>query len=286
MNERLPNTGVPELAEPSPEHPIAAYPAPDRATPDWRRLEVASRRFGELIAAGITTAMEKHSEIDDGTARCIAHVLGRSIGRHSALAGFGRTGQGDYEALRDEYLAIYNGADAPAPTKELVDWLGTYLVQRENHGALRRFGNEYLPPKLEQLLVPTGIDVSDWHFTVHVPANYGREGIEELTETLHELQLDKDEALQAFLSLPDVNAMGGDIMEDFHENHIGTFDSIEHAIHVLLELDEREKEVHEFAAERHLYIESVTPDYETLLERARDAYDVVEWKDKVYAFYR
>lgn len=282
MNEQLTSKD----AAPEREQQPVVYPAPDRETPDWRRLEVASRRFGELIAAGITTAIDERSEVDDGTARCIAHVLGRAFGRHSALSGYGRTGKGDYEALRDEYLTLYNAADVPAPTKELVNWLGTYLVQRENHGTLHRFGNEYLPPKLEQLLVPTGIDVDDWYFTVHVPASFGREAIEELAATLHELQLDKDEALQAFLSLPDVNAMSGDIMESFHENYIGTFGSIEDAVHGLLEIDEWEKEVHEFAAERHLYVDNISPDYEALLERARDAYDIVEWKDKVYAFYK
>lgn len=286
MNERFPNTTQPEHAEPTSERPGAAYPAPDRTAPDLRRFEVSLRRFGELIAAGIAEAMEKHTEIDDGTARCIAHVLGRAFGRESALAGFGRTGEGGYEALRDEYLAIYNGPDASVQAKELIDWLGTYLVQRENHGTLQRFGNEYLPPKLEQLLVPTGVDVGDWYFTVHVPAHYDRAAIEELAGTLHELQLDKDDALQAFLSLPDVNAMSGDIMKDFHENYIGTFDSFEGAVHGLLELDEWEKEVHEFAVERHLYVESITPDYEALLERARDAYDILEWKDKIYAFYK
>lgn len=136
------------------------------------------------------------------------------------------------------------------------------------------------------LFLPTGVDVGDWYFTVHVPASYGCEAIGELDATLHELQLDNDEALQSFLSLPDVNAMSGDIMESFHENYIGTFTSAQDAVHGLLEIDEWEKEVHEFAAERHLYIENVTPDYEALLERARDAYDVVECKGQVYAFYK
>ncbi|MFT2536357.1 hypothetical protein ACMWQD_28680, partial [Escherichia coli] len=62
--------------------------APERASPDWRRLEVASGRFAEPIANRITHALAEESEIDNGTARCIAHVLGRAYGRESALADF------------------------------------------------------------------------------------------------------------------------------------------------------------------------------------------------------
>lgn len=107
MSERLPNNTQPEHAASTHEHPIAAYPAPDREIPDWRRFDVAVRRFGELIAAGIAEAMEQKRDVDRGIARCIAHVLGRSLGRHSALANFARTGEGDYETLREEEGRVY-----------------------------------------------------------------------------------------------------------------------------------------------------------------------------------
>ena len=54
MNERTPNNFS---IEQSPQ--LAAYAAPGRATPDWRRLEVTTRRFSELIATGIKLAMNK-----------------------------------------------------------------------------------------------------------------------------------------------------------------------------------------------------------------------------------
>lgn len=71
-------------------------PAADTESPDWRRLEVALGRFGTLISDGINTALANQTEVDDATARCIAHVLGRAYGRDSALADYGRTGEGQY----------------------------------------------------------------------------------------------------------------------------------------------------------------------------------------------
>ncbi|RRJ85675.1 hypothetical protein EG850_12190 [Gulosibacter macacae] len=266
------------------EHQVR--PAPEHPAADWRRLDVAYNRYGDRIAEGITNALAQHTEIDDTTARCIAHVLGRGRGRQSALAEFGRTGEGGYESLRDEYLDLYTDERASAATKELIDWLGTYLVQRDNHGSGRRFMNAHLPPKLEQLLVRTGVEVGDWYLTVHVPASCDRKVIDELVRTLHELHLDKDPALQAFLSLPDVNAMNGDIMESFHENYVGTYATTEDAVHGLLEIDEWEKDVNEFAADRGLLIDGITPDYEALLDRVREAYDLAEHEGAFYAFYR
>lgn len=286
MSEYDHPTHQPEQPPHENELQFGAYPAPDRDMPNWRRLEVASHRLGELIAAGISTAMNEHREIDDGTARLIAHVLGRAFGRQSALAGFGQTGEGDYEALRDEYLTIYGSAEAPASTKQLIDWLGTYLVRREDDGTLRHAGEDDLPPKLEQLFVPTDVHVGEEYFTVHVPASYDRTAIEGLTATLHELQLDKDAALQAFLSLPDVNAMSGDIMEDFHENYAGIYLNIEDALDELAEMGERERDVSQYAAQRQLIIEDMTPDYEALREHASDVFDLVEWKGRVYVFYK
>lgn len=280
MNDHAPRHS-PETAA-SPE----LRPAPETGEIDWRRLEVAVNRFSDYIAEGIAKAMADKTEIDPLTARCIAHVLGRGLGRASSLAEFGRTGEGSYLELREEYLDIYSRDEAPASTKELIDWLGTHLLHRDGHEDLRRFQNEHLPPKLERVLVPTAIEVGDSVLTVHVPANYDQAAIEGLTETLAELQLDKDVALQAFLALPDVNAMSGDVMQDFHENYIGTYMSIEEAIHELAEVDELERDVRDYGEQRHLFIEQVTPDYEALREEAAGAYDMVERGDRVYVFTR
>jgi hypothetical protein len=253
--------------------------------PDWRRLEVASRRFGDRIAGGIARSLEDRTEVDQGTARCIAHVLGRSLGRQSALADYARTGEGDYDTLRDEYLRLYNDDAAPASVKEQIDWLGTRLIRSEYPDARTTGYRDQYPLKLDQLLVPTMVEVGDWATTVHVPGNYSGEVIaNDLAPTLVELRLDEAPALRAFLALPDVNAMRGDIMEDFHQNYVGTFTSEEEALHALCDVEEREREVQEHAAERRLYFDTITPDYEALRDEAEEAFDLVEAEGRVYVF--
>ena len=270
----------------SPDRPGAPRSVPESGAPDWRRFDIAARRFGELIAAGIATAMEQHSDIDQGTARCIAHVLGRSLGRDSALADFARTGEGDYETLREEYLALHNDPGVAESTQELIDWLGVHLIRKQHPDAKAATYVDIHPPRLDNILVPTGVEVGDWYVTVHVPGIYGSKDVAELTEELSVLALDKDPALRAFLSLPDVNAMSGNIMEDFHAQYIGAYLSIDDALHELAEVDERERDIFTYAEDRQLVIEQMNPDYAALREEVADAFDLVEEEGRVYAFHK
>lgn len=287
MNEQLNSSNqLPSPTVPERERLRAPLPAPQRETPDWRRFEVAARRFGELIATGITEAMEQQRDVDEGTARCIAHVLGRSLGRHSALADFARTGEGEYESLREEYLSLHNHEGVTASTQELIDWLGTHLIRQQHPDAKTIHYEAVYPPRLDNILVPTGVEVGDWYFTVHVPGIYGSTGITELSATLAELSADQDAALRAFLGLSDVNAMSGDIMQDFHDNFVGVYRDKEEALHEITEVDERERDLIEYAAERHLFIEQVSPDYEALAEEVADGYDIVEAEGRAYVFYK
>ena len=63
-------------------------------------------RFQSRILEGIGAAHREEREIDPGTARLIAHVLGRAVGADSELATYGRSGIGDYDAMRHEYLDL------------------------------------------------------------------------------------------------------------------------------------------------------------------------------------
>lgn len=259
-------------------------PATETGQPDWRRLDVVHTRFAQRIADGISEASEAHREIDGDTARCIAHVLGRAVGRSSRLADFGRTGEGTYLELRDEYLKLYGSEQASPETKELINWLGTYLVEQENTGSGRRFMNEHLPPTLDLLLVRTEVTVNGQLFVIHLPASLDGTQIEGIREELALLQLDKDEALQAFLSLPDVDANTPMLMESFEDAFVRTFPSMEDAVHGLCELDEWEREVSEFASERGLYADNYSVDYEMLTERLGEIYDLVRWKERIHVF--
>lgn len=272
MSEHAP-TPTPETRDAAPTEEL-----------DFRRLEVAQRRFTQMISEGIALAMAEHTEIDLGTARCIAHVLGRAHGRESALADFGRTGEGQYLSLRDEYLAIYTDERADVVTKELIDWLGTYLVQRENTGSGRRFMNEHLPPKLDQLLVRTSIRVGDSRYVVNIPASWDSGEEDGVVELLTELQLDQDEALQAFLSLTDVSVGADDIMERFHEAFAGTYADEESALRSLSPLEDWENSLADWCIDQGVDFDALEWNYAPLMERLRDVYDVVKIGEAFHAF--
>lgn len=265
---------------PTPE----ARPAQEHDTPDWRRLDVTYERFSEPITDGIAMALEIGPEIDANTARCIAHVLGRAHGRHSALAHYGRTGEGHYIPIRDEYLTLYHDPQVSPITKELIDWLGTYLIERENIGSGRRFMNEHLPPKLEQLLVRTSVPIGDERYPVNIPATWHSGDEDALIELLTDLRLPEDPALQTFLSLPDVSAGVGNIMESFHEAFAGTYANEEAALRGLSPLEDWETGLAEWCIDNGLEYEALDWNYEPLMTRLRDIYDIVERNEMLHVF--
>lgn len=112
-------------------HTPAPELSPDPQRIDMERLEQAATRFSDRIDDGISRAEMEQREISHGTARLIGHVLGRAYGRHSALANFGRTGDGGYDGLRDEYLDLYTHPAVTPQTQHWIDWLGTHLIQAE-----------------------------------------------------------------------------------------------------------------------------------------------------------
>lgn len=262
-------------------------PASESGETDWRRLEVAAGRFADHIAEGIAKATELRTDIEEGTARCIAHVLGRGIGRTSALAEFGRTTTCDYDSMRDEYLSLYANPVAPAWLREQIDWLGTHLIRRIYPHSQTTEYQEQRPLTLDRLLVPTIVEIGGSSATVHVPGCYSGEVIsDDLVPTLAEMRVDEDSALRAFLSLPDVNAMSGSIMEDFDEHYVGTYRSVDDAVHELADVDERERDVTEYANDRHLFFDAIQPDYEALSDVAKESYDLVEEGGRVYVFHK
>ena len=258
--------------------------APERMSPDWRRLEVASHRFEHPIANGIAAALAEHREVDHDTARCIAHALGRALGRESALAEFGRTGESTYLDLREEYLRLYTDEDATAEVKELIDWFGTYLIDKMGTGSGRTYQNEHLPPKLDRLLVRTTLPTSGRPVTVHVPASLDAAGMEQLIVRLEECDEFFGPAFRAFLALPDVNAAAADLLDSFQENYVGSFNSIDDAVYALSPLEDWEIELGNWADDHSLPADAVHLNIDYVIERTRDVYDFVEEGGMLYAF--
>lgn len=256
---------------------------------DIERLHLTAAKAEEAIAAGIAEALGKGEEIADDTARLIAHTLSRAYGRSSFLAEFGRTGTGAYEQLRNEYLPLYSDPDAPADVKQWIDWLGTYLVHRENLSGPNPYQDRtHQAPTLDRLLVNTEVQVNGRLFTVHLPASLPRSEIDGISAELTTLQLDEDEALQAYLSLPDVDANTPDLMEHFHQDYVGTYQSVEHAARVLSPLTDWRQDLGTWE-ERHGFppgSAQLDVPVDFLAEQLRMAYDVVEGKEGVYVFER
>lgn len=259
-------------------------PVPQTDDPDLRRLEVASRRFDTLIAEGLSAAHEEHREIDNGTARCIAHVLGRALGRGSALAEFGRTGEGDYLTLREEYLHLYNDPGAPDDVKRWIDWFGTFLVQRENIGSDRRFMNEHEPPSLDRILVRTDLQMTSGEQRAYVPAQLSAREIVELAAQLEAFDEYQASAFRAFLMLSDVNAADPNLIESFRESHVGSWTNIEDAVREMAELDGLEDELQHLTNSRGLPEAAVAVDYDVLEDHVREAFDIVSEGWQVHVF--
>lgn len=252
------------------------------------RLVRTANRAEYDIYGGTASARREGREIDDDTARRIARVLGRALGRGSRLAEYGRTGYtdeaGTYEALREEYLDLYIDPSTPQKVREWIDWFGTYLIGRQQRSSGRQFMNEQLPPTLQLLLVETPVIIGGQSFTVRIPADRTQTNVDELRRTLEILELSRNDALQAFLSLPDVDATSTDLMESFNESLVGSFASTEAALRGLVEIEEWESDLQTFASERGLLPGAVTLDLGVIEAQTREIYDLVEHKGAVYAF--
>lgn len=243
-------------------------------------------RLPKRIAKGLDAARETHREIDEETARRIAFLLGRATGPGSVLTDFAFDGGGAYEDLRDEYLELYADPAEPLEVREWINWLGTYLIarQRDLPPAYTSPGDQ--PPALESLLVPNHFKINGFDVQANVPASFDRAEIEEVTELLSDLRVGEDPALQAYLQLPDANPLDGDVMESFHEHYTGSFPSMPEVVHGLLDIDQFESDVRNYAAEFGLHLDGVLPDYELLMDRLSEMYDFVEKGGLTYVFER
>lgn len=239
-------------------------------------------RMEARIAAGIEDAALNGREIDQDTARRIARTLSRAAATDSALASFAATGEGSYGQLRDEYLAIYNAADTPLEVRDWIDWLGTYLVRRENVSWI----SEPLPHPLDQVRVLTTRTIGDEHIIFRVPGTASSADIATTVELLRDLQVDRDEALQAYLTLPDVNAMQDNVMERFHENFAGTYVDDEAALRALSPLSEWESDLAEWCLDHGIEFDALHWNLKPLISRLAEVYDLVELKGSIHAFIR
>lgn len=250
-------------------------------------MERTLNRFRSRVIEGISAAHAEGREIDAGTARLIAHILGRALGRDSALAEFGRTNEGSYELLRDEYLMLYNEVGTPPMIKEWIDWLGTHLIQAQADGSGRRYQNEQLAPSLERVLVKTPVEIAGELLSVHLPANLDAAAISRVAIDLGRLNLAEGRAFVAFLTLPDVDASSPRLLSTFIDTYHANFANVAEAVEVMCELEDWRSAVDE-VCERFPGVlpGAVSLDLQVVERHLRDAWDVVELDGRAFIFTR
>lgn len=268
------------------EHePLTPMPAdPDQSRQAEQTTPDNEPSLPERIEAGIAAALEQEREVYLDTARAIAKALSPAIGEDSVLARFAGTGQGNYLALREEYLPLYSEPTTPAEVQRWINWLGTFLVQRENTGSGRRFMNEHLEPTLDRVLVRTVLQSQAGPVTVHLPATLNAREIIALTARLEALDELFGTSFKAFLTLPDVNAADPNLLESYHQTYVGSFRTVEEALHALTPLADWETELGNWATDHGLGSETVRIDLDAIEVTMREMYDLVERNGLLHAF--
>lgn len=165
-----------------------------------------------------------------------------------------------------------------------IDWLGAYLLFKDGTGTARKSAEDQRTPTLPQLLVRTRLTIDDQVVTAHVPADKNYAEIAELGDHLAELHIVEDEALRAFIGLPDVDAMTGNVMEAFHEAFCGTYADEEDALRTLSPLADWEGELASWRLDRGIEDEALEFNLAPLIERLRTVYDLVTTPGGVHAF--
>lgn len=237
-----------------------------------------------LIDVGIEQAQDHARDIDDMTARIIAFNLAPTI--TSNLAYFAQTGgsgpHANNTALRDEYLPIYHHPETPDDIRKLIDWLGAYLIHRENPRP-SPYAETPGAPLLRNLLWHTVVSVGDEPLDLHVRADQPSVVIRALPDALAPLIDREGDSMRAFLALPDVDASSPNLEESYYESYRGTFASREEALQALTELDQIEGEVDRIAT-TYAGGDCVTIDRDQLWARLNDLFELVPFGDGLHAF--
>ena len=254
---------------------------------DIDRLRRTANRFKSAITLGIEAARAAGREIDDGTAQLIAHVLGRSLGRDSQLAEHGRTRHGDPEAMRTEFMTLWEHPKTGGLMREWINWLGTYLLTSESNPDLPN-GDEVEAARalLRTTLVTDQLIVGGLTLKVNIPASHTGPELQELVARLEKLPEILEPSFHAFLALPDVDASAANVADLFEQHFVGRFETEDDAIEGLSPIDEWETRLGEWSAELGLPAEAVTIDRSIVSTQLREVYDIVELEGRIYAFNR
>lgn len=259
---------------------------PTRRSTGERIRPTSSIELDALLDAGIERALEHGTGVDAMTARVIALVLAPDP--ESGLARFALSGESEQapgnDELRDEYLPAYLDPTTPVVVKELVDWLGTYLVDRDNGHIAPRFQPPGVP-KLGNSLWRTQIDLEGRPLQVRVRADLSGTGIEALSDALVPLLERYGEAFEAFLTLGDVEASSAQLEEAFLDSYRGTFVDQNDLIREVTDLTKIEQAV-DHINQTLLGGEFVLLDHELLRQTVAHQFDIIDRGGRLHVFDR
>lgn len=258
--------------------------APER--PSSARFDEDPHTSWFLIQAGIERAFDYRRDIDETTARLIAHLVGPgSFSNLGLFAQAGRTGpHTTHEALRSEFIPIYHDPDTPDEIRELIDWLGAHLIHRDELSS-RKIEQPPGAPKLRNLLWQTSVEIDGEPLTLHVRGDCPPDAIQVLPDGLTGFLDRTGDAGRAFLTLADVDAASPHLEESFHDAFRGSFPDQESALVGLAELEDIqlaiEKLASDFPGGKHVHL-----DRGALWHEVQEVFDIVWHGGEFHAFER
>lgn len=245
------------------------------------RVETANR----ALAAELAEARSEQRPLsDDALRELAAHVLLPTARTSGALH---RLRLGESTTLADltpEALAIASDPTTPPTVRNALDWIATTLLLREH-------------PELELVAVPlplTEIDhvlVADQLQFAGDPVVFRRRaGLpvfyrQLLEERLTTLLGRHGHALQAFLSLSDVDADEQDLSDHLSRVSLGNYDDIVDAVTAITPYFEWDRDLTRWAHTRGLD-DLIHLDHDGLTDRAYEWWRVAEVKGRTYVFRR
>lgn len=208
--------------------------------------------LADVIGDAIVEAQASGGEIPDWGARAIARSLANQYDETTALHNLAVTGEGEYEPIRDEAMAIYNTGRARPHIRRQIDYLLTYLLARQRK---RESAADEPEPEPDPELSDNAKDGLQ---------SYGN-------------------AFRAFLKLDDIEPDRNDLVELFQDVYIGSFSTMNDVVAGLTPWTEWVEAVEELQ-ERMVIPGQIRLDYVAAVNLAKDTYDLVELDGMLYAF--
>jgi hypothetical protein len=240
----------------------------------------------DIIGDGIQEARAHNAIIDESTARTIARTLAHALdGEAPNLDAFASDARIDRIGIEAEYFQLLDFPELPDIVLSWIDWLATYLLYRVHPDGPRPLAVPLSAADVPRQLVRDTSYIDGVELTLHRPAGLLEVGQALMHDRLQELINFYGDSMRAFLTLPDVNAAELELLRQFKELYVGSFEDATDALYGLSDLHEWNAELSEWAEARGL-ADMVAIDMEQMELRVRDIYDLVELKGRIYAFNR